>query len=146
MTCSPTSDAEPRRLEQRLPEIVCSHTFIRYDTGGSVTEEDTMHRTATNTSIPAEVRDFCASRDLFPSLELALNQVGEAFPDALTVSVGMEDDPESDYRWVLIEFVVRGAVAEVHARFRDCSHKMAYALGLPAATLIRPGYRVAKVP
>jgi hypothetical protein len=105
-----------------------------------------MHLTATNTSIPPEVRDFCASRDLIPSLELALNLVGEAFPDSLAISVSMEDDPDSDHRWVLIEFVARGSVAEVHARFRECSRKMTHALGLPAATLIRPGYRVAKEP
>lgn len=105
-----------------------------------------MPLTVANVSVTPEARDFCASHDLASCLTHALDHVLGAFPDALAASVELEKDQEADYRWLKIDFVLSGALATVHTRYMDCARRLTRALGLPAATLIRANYTIARQP
>ncbi len=102
--------------------------------------------TAPNISISTEASDFCVSHNLSSSLELAMDHVAGAFPDAVKFSVELEEDPEADYRWVKINVAVAGTVATVHPRFLECAAKLARSLKWPTCTLIRADYTIAEKP
>src|SRR5947209_6556249 len=102
--------------------------------------------TAPNVSISPEASNFCSSHNLSSSLELAMDHLAGAFPDAVKISVELEEDPEADYRWVKIDVAVAGTVTTVHSRYLECAAKLARSLKWPTCTLIRADYTIAMKP
>ncbi len=92
---------------------------------------------------PQDVVDFCELRSLADKLDLVVDLVEQAFPDAQRVIVGMEQDPESDQRWILVDALVGGPAKEVGLRHRDCVRQLLHLLPWPTSTLIRTTYTLA---
>jgi hypothetical protein len=99
-----------------------------------------MPLTAANLSIAPEVGEFCAAHDLSPALEHAMDHLSRAFPDAERIVVGVEQDPDSHHRWILVDVQMTGSPAEVHSAFTESALNLGLSLSWPACTLIHPSY------
>ena len=90
-----------------------------------------------------EATKFAEEFDLFTSLDVAISHLGRAFPDAERISVDVEQDPNSEYRCLLVDVLVAGDASEVHKRHRECASEVALTLKWPAATLVQTIYSIA---
>jgi hypothetical protein len=90
-----------------------------------------------------DVMAFCLEHKLTDKLALVVDLMNQAFPDAQSVTVGMEQDPESMDRYVMVDVVVHGTAREVHLRHRDCALEILKVLPWPQYTLIRTIYTLA---
>ena len=93
-----------------------------------------------NATTTQEAREFCAAHDLSSALDNAVGCLSRAFPEAARITVELEQDPNSHSRWLLIDVLVAGDLADIHGRHRDCARDVARTLKLPNATLIRTNY------
>lgn len=91
----------------------------------------------------AEVVEFCLEHKLEDKLEFVVEQMKLAFPDAQNVIVGMEHDPDSTDRYVMVDVVVHGPAKEVHSRHHECVMNITNALPWPQWTFIRTTYTLA---
>jgi hypothetical protein len=89
---------------------------------------------------PQTVVDFCAQHAITDKLAFAVELVNETLPDAESVTVELEQDPDSQQRWVLVNARVAGKAREVRLRHRDCVRRLLSTLQWPAATLLRTTY------
>jgi hypothetical protein len=89
---------------------------------------------------PADVVAYCEQHDLTEKLDLVVDILAQAFPDAQRIVVGMEDDPESTERWILVEAVVDGPAREIRLRHKECVRRMTDILPWPLWMLIRTTY------
>ena len=92
---------------------------------------------------PQEVVDFCEKSDLLEKLDVAVELVKETFPEAERMSVEVEQDPESQHTWVLVNALVRGKATDVLVRHGECVRRLLKVLKWPASTLIRTTYTLA---
>jgi hypothetical protein len=92
---------------------------------------------------PQEVQAFCLKHDLTDKLDIAVDLINQTFPEAQSVTVGMEDDPEADQRLVLIDVLVQGPAKEIRLRHRECARRILQILPWPQSTLIHTTYTLA---
>jgi hypothetical protein len=90
-----------------------------------------------------DVMAFCLEHKLTDKLALVVDLMNQAFPDAQRVTVGLEQDPESDDRYVMVDVVVHGPAKEVHRRHHDCALQIMNVLPWPQWPLIRTIYTLA---
>jgi hypothetical protein len=102
----------------------------------SVTQQDR----ATGQRFPQEVADFCSRQGCVAELGLVVELVAQAFPEAKGVTVGLEHDPESEQRWVVVDARVSGPAKDVLARHRACVRRVLELLPWPLTSLIRTTY------
>lgn len=105
-----------------------------------------MPLTAANISIAPEVNDFCAAHDLSAALDHTIAHLSRAFPEAEKIAVGVEQDPDSHHRWILVDVLIAGRAAEVHSAFTECALNLGLALAWPACTRIHTTYTLAPKP
>lgn len=86
---------------------------------------------------PPDVMDFCLQHKCIDKLDLVVEQMKGAFPDAQRIVIGMEDDPESTDRGVLVDVVVAGGPKEIRLRHSECMRRLLPLLPWPEVTLIR---------
>jgi hypothetical protein len=92
---------------------------------------------------PQDVAAFSWKHGLSEKLDIAVELINQAFPEAESVSVGMEQDPESDQRWIMVEAVVRGPAGDIRLRHREYVRRLLKLLPWPMSTLIRTTYTLA---
>src|SRR5688572_20542065 len=90
-----------------------------------------------------EVLAFCQEHGLSEKLQLAVERVTQAFPDAQRMTVAVEQDAESGHRWILIDVIVAGPVNEIHLRHQKCDDELGRLLRWPASALIHTTYTLA---
>ncbi len=88
---------------------------------------------------PQDVVGFSEQHGLTEKLDLVVGLVEQAFPEAQGVTVGMEQDPEAQHRWILVDAHVSGPAKEVRLRHRECVRRL-LDLPWPTSTLIRTTY------
>lgn len=72
---------------------------------------------------PPAVARFCSKHQLTESLHEALRLVGEVFPAAHGVRVGVESDPETDEEAVIIDVAADLTTADALERKREYSRR-----------------------
>jgi hypothetical protein len=89
---------------------------------------------------PQDVVGFSEQHGLADKLDLVVGLVRQTFPEAQGVTVGMEQGPESQHRWILVDALVSGPAREVRLRHQECVRRLLGLLPWPASTLIRTTY------
>jgi hypothetical protein len=92
---------------------------------------------------PQDVIDFCGQHGLTDKWQLVVERVDETFPEAQSVTVGMEQDPESNQCWILVDALVPGPAQAIRLRHRECVRQLLRLLPWPLSTLIRTTYTLA---
>lgn len=87
-----------------------------------------------------DVVDYCWKHGLTDKLDLVVELINQTFPEARSVTVAMEKDPESEQQWILVDALVKGPAKEIRLRHRECVRRLLKMLPWPMSTLIRTTY------
>ena len=90
-----------------------------------------------------ELVEFSLKHGLTDELDLVVELINQAFPEAESVTVGMEQDPESNQHWIMVDALVSGPAKEIRLRHRECVRRLLKSIPWPTSTLIRTTYTLA---
>jgi hypothetical protein len=101
------------------------------------------HTTQIACRYPQDVADFALAHGITDKLDLVVEAVNLTFPEAQSLTVEIEEDPESDHRCIMVDALVQGNARDVHLRHQDCVRRLLKLLQWPTSTLIRTTYSLA---
>jgi len=92
-------------------------------------------------AMPVEVEVYSRAQGIWNEVELASSLARQAFPLAESIRCYLDDDPEEDGRWVVIEVAERESKDSL-ATYKQCVASWAQQLSAYALGLIRLSYSV----
>jgi len=97
---------------------------------------------STEHSLYREFCDFFGHRELSTYLHVAIGLLKESFPNVERITLQIEQDPETDDRWILISFDVIGEVEDVLSRYDHYTELFVKSVPWPERDQIRVAYNI----
>jgi hypothetical protein len=92
---------------------------------------------------PQEVLDFCDGRAVLDEAALAIGLLREQFPSAKSVTVYLEQDYETEERWLLVRAAVCEDPETAFQKYQACLDQWVRRARWPATALVALDYTFA---